>query len=142
MGAHPEVVAMIRSSMASVVNRVGELRSLLPPPEPATELTDEQLTQPKALSRLLTTIIAAIARLERRANPRRIDYEDIEVNGDGVTVYALPHGMGGRVRWWVVDATDGGPAQLHRSEDSTDDVLYLLSEVPGTVTIRVEEVGG
>ena len=79
MGAHPEVVAVIRSSMASVVSAAGQLRSLLTPPEPPVEITDEQVTQPKPLARLVTTIVAAISRLERRPNPRRIDYEDIEV---------------------------------------------------------------
>lgn len=133
---------MIKTITAAVVDRAQRVRSLVQPKGTDRQVTEAQVQDPQTLARLLQGALRDIAELSRRPCPRRIDFEDVEVNGDGVTLYYFPHGFAGRVRWWAVDYV-GGPALLHRSEDATtDDTLALLSEIAGTVTIRVEEVGG
>lgn len=131
---------MSRPITAAVVDAFGRVRSLLLSKEPPEEVTEEQVKNAKTLSRLQMRVLRSLAALERRPAPRRIDFEDVEVNGDGLTVYTFSHGFGGRVRWWVVDCLDtsGG---LHTADTTDENTLVLLSEQPGTVTVRIEEVG-
>ena len=132
---------MTRTPVAAVVSAMGKLRSLVVTKEPDRELTSDDVQEPKTLARMLMRIVRDVAQLERRPCPRRLDFEDIEVNGDGITVYDFPHGFGTRVRWWVTDCevTDG---TLVRDSTTNDETLRLISNSTGTVTVRVEEVGG
>lgn len=133
---------MIKPPSAAVVDKEGKIRSLVSVREPEREVTEDQVTKPTVLARLLKRLVGDLTALGRRPSPRRIDFEDVDVVGDGATVYLFPHGLAGRVRWWVVDCV-GDAAALHRDEESsTDDVLALLSNAAATVTVRIEEVGG
>jgi len=133
---------MIRPPAASVVDANGIVRMLVSPAEPHVEVTEEQVKDAPTLTRMLAFMLRTLALHDRRPCPRRIDHEDVSVNGDGVTQYFFPHGLGGRVRWWVTDCT-GSNGGLHRDANaSTSDVLVLLSESAGVVTVRIEEVGG
>jgi len=132
---------MIRPPAAAIVDANGKLRMLVDPAEPNVEVTEDQVRDVPTLARMLAFVMRKLALHERRPCPRRIDHEDVVVNGDGVTEYLFPHGFGGRVRWWVVDAITSAGA-LSRSASTTDEVLVLVSGAAGTVTVRVEEVGG
>lgn len=131
---------MTKTITAAVVDAIGRVRSLVAKREPGEDITEAKVAESKWLARLLTRIVRSLAELERRPCPRRIDFEDVEVNGDGVTVYRFQHRFSGRVRWWVTDCllTDGA---LHRESTTDEDTLALLSEQPGVVTLRIEEVG-
>lgn len=95
------------------------------------------------MSRIVQGLLNDVATLKRAWTPRRIDFEDVAVDGTGSTLYRFPHGFGGRVRWWVVDWSGAASvAGLMRDEDATDDnTLVLVSWIAGTVTVRVEEAG-
>lgn len=131
---------MIKAPIAAVVDSGDRVRSLIVPRDTDVQVTEEIVKDDARLARLLQQALRDVAALERRPCPRRLDFEDVSVSGDGVTVYRFPHGFGGRVRWWVVDQDE--PAALKRSDETTDDVLALVSEVAAVVTVRVEEVGG
>jgi hypothetical protein len=133
---------MIRPPAAAVVDANGKVRALVVAAEPHVHVTEEQVKDTSTLARMMAAVMREIMAIGRRPCPRRIDHEDISVSGDGVTQYILPHGFGGRVRWWVTDCTSSNGG-MHRDADaSTDDVLVLLSELPAVVTVRIEEVGG
>lgn len=133
---------MIRPPAAAVVDVNDKIRSLVTPKDTDKHITEEQVQEPKTLARLLQDLLRDVASLARRPCPRRIDFEDIVVNGDGVTVHRLPHGFGGRVRWWVTDCV-GSNGKLRKIDaDTSNDVLAIVSDTSGTVTVRVEEVGG
>jgi len=132
---------MIRAITAAVVDRTGRVRSLVRDRAPDEDVTEEQLAKPKWLARLLVRMLKDLAALKRRPAPRRVDYEDIDVNGDGATQYIFAHGFGGRVRWWVTDClTSNG--ELSRHDNTTAAQLVLVSGAVGTITLRIEEVGG
>lgn len=132
---------MIRPTAAAVVDANGKIRSLVETREPHVQVTEDQVRDTPTLARMMLSVLRTLADLLRRPCPRRIDHEDIVVNGDGVTQYILPHGFGGRVRWWVTDCVTSN-GSLSRDAATTDDVLVLVSGAAGAVTVRIEEVGG
>lgn len=94
------------------------------------------------LARLLADTMEQAHAADRRANPRRIDFEDKAVTATTTTKIPLEHNFGTRVRWWVVgwDASAAGTAPaLDEDSDTDENTLVLVSGVAGTVTIRVEE---
>lgn len=133
--------SLTRIPSAAVVDASGKVRALVRPKEPDEEVTEKQVTDVKWLARLLMRVLRDVAALKRRSIVRRIDFEDVVVNGDGVTVYRFVHLFGGRVRWWITDAI-GSDGALTRASGTTSDVLMLVSASAGVVTIRIEEVGG
>jgi hypothetical protein len=133
---------MIRPPSAAVVDANGKVRALVVSAEPHVHVTEEQVKDTPTLARMMASVIREIMAIGRRPCPRRIDHEDVSVNGDGVTQYLLPHGFGGRVRWWVTDCTTSNGGMIRDASASTDDVLVLLSTTAGVVTVRVEEVDG
>lgn len=132
---------MIRPPSAAVVDANDNIRSLVATKGPDRQVTEDRVQDAKELARLLQDALRDIAALDRRPCPRRIDFEDLVVDGTGTTQYRLPHGFGGRVRWWVVDAENY--AVVNRDvAASTDDVLVIVSHHASTITVRIEEVGG
>ena len=113
-------------------------------------VTEDDVQLPAKLARMLGGLLADVAALRRRFQPRHVDFEDVAVLTTGASnPVQLRHGMGGRVRWWVVGwqcATNAAPI-IRESTDSavapvsTADTLVLLSYVAGAVTIRVEAAG-
>lgn len=109
--------------------------------EPDEQVTEEQVKDSSRLGRLLMTMLRDIALLKRRWAPRRMDFEDVVVDGTATTKYRLTHKFGGRVRWWPVDWLYPSASGLAKHSDTDNDTLVLVSYVAGTVTIRVEEAG-
>lgn len=127
--------------MSANIDRAGKTRQLDRRAEPEEQVTEEQIADASRLVRLLMAILRAIAMLQRRWAPRRIDFEDRVVDDTGTTVYHFPHKFGGRVRWWVVDWSGTGWSALSKHDSTTENTLALVSLVVGTVTVRVEEAG-
>lgn len=109
---------------------------------PRAAVTPADVQEPAKLARLVAEAHRAAAEANARANPRRIDHEDVAVDNTGTTKYRFEHGFGGRVRWWVVgwSGASAGP-QLIEDGDTGNDTLVLVSKVAGTVTVRIEEAG-
>lgn len=124
---------------AAIVPSKGRSRQLDGRAEPDEVITPEDAADSTKLARLLIRILQEVATLRRRWWPRHIDFEDIDTN---VATIRLPHGFGGRVRWWIVDQDDAFGTFLGRSLSARDDnTLVLTSGGSGIVTIRVEEAG-
>ncbi|MER3466186.1 MAG: hypothetical protein C4340_03215 [Armatimonadota bacterium] len=134
--------------MSTIVGRDGKIRQLDRRAEPSELVTREQVMDPARLVRIVMDILRDVARFKRRWHPRRIDFEDVVVDSTG-RPFRLPHGFGGRVRWWVVDwrSTAGNAPKIETAKDadgkplSDDRTLVLRSLADGTATIRVEEAG-
>lgn len=111
--------------------------------EPATSSDD--VKDPLLLAQILTQIRRDLGAVRIDARGRWIEYEDLSLAGSGAVVN-LPHGLGGRVRFWPTDVEDDGSGtQPKLSRDpinTTDDVLVLKSYQALTtgVTIRIEKV--
>lgn len=133
-GALVSFTARISGSTVTQVDR---------PASPDAVVTEEDVKDPSKLARLVMSIAKDVAQLRRRFAPRRIDFEDVEVDNTGTTLYRFEHGFGGRVRWWPVDFEGAGAtsAALARHSSSDNDTLVLYSLEAGTATIRVEEAG-
>ena len=106
---------------------------------PDEVVTEADVQEPPKLARLVLRLLKDVAQLKRAWTPDRVDFEDRVVDGTGVTLYRFEHGLGGRVRWWVVDST--GPHDLVRDASSDNNTLVLYSYGATTVTIRVERAG-
>lgn len=128
--------------MSANIPNGGQPRQLDRQAEPDEQVTEDQVQDPPRLARLLMAILRELALLKRRFWPRRIDHEDREVDATGTTLFRFHHGFGGRVRWWVVDwdASSGAPA-LRKDSSSDNNTLVLVSDVEGTMTLRIEEAG-
>ncbi len=110
--------------------------------EPDDQITPEQLQDESRMQRLWMRVLRDLKSLLRRWSPDIIEYEDFPFNAGGTTLYRFDHGLGGRIRWYVVDwhtATD--PASLVRDDATTSEVLVLRSYPDGTGTIRIERSG-
>ncbi len=108
--------------------------------DPDEIITEDDVQDAKKLARYLARCLKQTAELQRRANPRRIDFEDVTVSTAGAVV-SLEHGFGGRVRWWVVgwqSAAVTAPYLVESTTATTDRTLVLRSYVAGAATIRVE----
>jgi hypothetical protein len=111
--------------------------------EPEDVVTEEDVKDTAKLARILARLLSSVAILRRRFAPRRIDFEDVTVSTAGASV-SLQHGFPGRVRWYVCgwqSAASTAPYLREDTDNSTDQVLVLLSYVAGTVCVRVEEAG-
>jgi len=115
-------------------------------PVPRREMT---LTRDNSTADLVAEKVSALTD-EARESARRgaapfIDFEGVACGASGAEV-AIRHGLGGRVRWWVVEwetnSTSNFALRKSTAKDATDSVLYLQSYVTGTATIRVEKVLG
>lgn len=128
--------------MSAVIKTDASIRQLDKPSEPQAQVTEEQVTDPKRLSRILMSILRDVAQLKRRWWPSFLDFEDTTVDGTGTTKYRFPHRFKNRVRWWPVDWTGAtaGP-RLVRHSDTDSDTLVLVSYTAGTLTLRIEEAG-
>jgi hypothetical protein len=124
-------------------NAFGVARQLDRRPDPNETVTPDNVTDPKALARLLTRILKDLTTLKARWFPRRLDFEDVAVGFDGTTIYNLAHNFDGRVRWFPVDWVGDTSAipMLARDSSSDDNILALRSYASGKVTIRVEPSG-
>lgn len=129
--------------MAARVSSTGKVYQLDRPAEPEQRVTEEDVQQPSKLARMLMALLKDVADIKRRFFPRRIDFEDVEVDNTGGKKFYFHHNFGGRVRWWPVDVVDlgGGQAALTRHADSDNDTLVLVSNASARVTIRVESAG-
>lgn len=105
-------------------------------------ITAQDVADPERLARMVQEQARKLAVLERRWNPKTLDFEGYAVtSGDTLR---LEHGFGGRVRWWVIEwiPTTPGDAALFDQDASTgSNVLALDVGNSGTVTIRVEAAG-
>ncbi len=130
--------------MSVKISSSGEVTQLDKSAEPDDVVTEEDVQDPARLSRLILADKRAIAKLNRRWAPRYVDFEDVTVDAVG-TLFTLRHGLGGRVRFWVVDfrvvGAAGAPIIQRDATETTNDVLGLRSYKEAEVTIRVEEVG-
>jgi hypothetical protein len=127
--------------MSANIPTTGTPRQLDRPAQPEEQITEEHATDASRLSRLLMTVLRDIASLKRRWWPERLDFVDRVVDATGTTKYRLPHGLRGRVRWWVVDWQGSAGPGLARHADTDANTLVLVSYVAGTATVRVEEAG-
>lgn len=127
--------------MSARIDKAGTIFPLDRRAEPEEQITEQQVQDPKRLARMLMTILRDVALLKRRWWPERIDFEDTVVDATGTTKYRLPHQLGGRVRYWVVQWSGTTAPCLKQHADTTEDVLVLTSNVAGTATIRVEAAG-
>lgn len=125
---------------AARVTSAGRIYQLEKAAEPVEIITEADAADSIKLSRLLMRLAKDVTALKRRHFPRRIDFEDRDVDNTGTTKYRFEHGFKGRVRWWPVDVVGGVPA-LIRDEDTDQNTLVLTSTNAATLTIRIEEAG-
>jgi hypothetical protein len=114
-------------------------------------ITAKDVADPERLARMVQEQARKLAILERRWNPKRLDFVDYAVSG--ATDIRLDHGFGGRVRWWIgqwrATSTAANYIPLLMESASTNDTTLVLSNLDitgigrfaGTVTIRVEAAG-
>lgn len=128
--------------MSAVYPKDSKVRQLDRPAQPDEQITEEQVADPKRLSRLLNDLRTDTNAQKRRWQPSFIEHEDVAVNGTGTTKYRFPHKLGMRVRWWPVDWTGAtaGP-RLVKHADTDADTLVLVSYTSGTLTLRIEKAG-
>lgn len=128
---------------SAVILADGTTKQLDRRPELDETITPDKAKDPQALARLLTKFFRIVLRLQKAWTPDRIDYQDIAVGFDGVTLYNFAHNFGGRVRWWPVDWVGDTSAVplLTKDASTTDSILVLRSYASGKVTVRVEAAG-
>lgn len=138
--------------MSAIIPILGATRQLDRAAEPATQITPEEVKDASRLARILMGILRDVAALKRRFKPRRLDFEDATFDGTGTTKYRFAHGFNGRVRFWVTGCTSLTPVTvgfgtatippaLVQHADTDKNTLVLVSFVPCTATLRVEESG-
>lgn len=127
---------------AAKVTATGKVVQLNAKAEPDSIVTEADAQSPRLLAKLLTGILAELARLRRRYAPRHIDFEDLAIASGGKTL-SLHHGFNGRVRWWLVDVEITGSSAapiVQKWSPLTDaDHLGLWTDSNHRVSIRVEE---
>ena len=127
--------------MSAVIPRAGEIRPLDGRAQPEEAVTNEQVTDPDRLSRLLRRLLSDVAVLKRRWWPDALEFEGRTVDATGTVLHRFPHGLGAAVRWWPVDWIGAAGPQLSKHEDTDLNTLVLVSFVEGTVCLRVEVSG-
>lgn len=134
--------------MSVNIDASGNKRRLDRPAEPDENLSESDLESPSKVVQLFLRLLRDVATLRRRWWPRRIDLEDRVVGNLGnAEPIRFPHGLDGRVRWWVVDwlpAVTGNTYILERAEGqglSDNNTLVLYSSEEGEITLRIEEAG-
>lgn len=129
--------------MSAIIPKNAPIRQLDKAAEPDRQVTEDEVKDVPRLQKLLMELLRDVATLKRRWWPNRIDYEDRAVGA--ASTHRFTHNFKGRVRWWVVDWVPdvaGDEYRLERDVDATDaNTLVLRSDVVGTITLRVEEVG-
>ena len=103
-------------------------------------ISRKDIENPDKLVDVLNAIGRVVYSLTRFVDPPFVEFEDVDVPG-GAAEVTLPHGLGGRVRWWVTDWTctsAATPILRKLTSKTTNDVLVLLSNQVGTATIRVQ----
>jgi hypothetical protein len=107
---------------------------------PDRTVSSQDVQDPEQLARLIQEQRQTLHGLP--PGRREIIFEDV-ATGTAGALLSLPHGIGGRVLWSVVDwaSTAGGAAPILEKDDTTsNDTLVLASYVAGTATIRIEAV--
>ncbi len=130
--------------MSAIIPANGaKIRQLDRQAEPDEQVRPEDVKDADKLARTVMRLLRDVARLKRRFWPDYIEHEDVSFDGSGTTVYRLPHGFGGRVRWWVVDVYGSAyGVALVKDEASTDDnTLCLVSNETCIATIRIQRAG-
>ena len=116
------------------------------PAQPDVQLTEEDAQNPKKISVVVTKLLRDVAGLLRRFAPQERTFEDIAVagsTGSPVSV-RLPHGLNGRVRWWIADwssTSTVAPVFRTNTTNTTKNVLVLSCCTTGTVSIMVRGAG-
>lgn len=114
---------------AARVDASGNVTLLDRPPQPDETITPEDAADQPTLARTLSKLLKDVASLLRRANAKRIDFEDVIVGANGASV-KLPHHFDGRARWsvvgWDTPTAAGGPF---------DGALWILRAFFGSVTL-------
>ncbi len=144
--------------MSALVPLNGPIRQLDGRAAPDEVVTAEDAADTAKLARLLIRLLSEIATLKRRFFPRRID---IEKRLTANAYYAFTHGLGTKVRWYVIGWKANSfsanwsltlmeePADL-ASPKTNSNTLYLLNAGNagaganyglGIVTLRIEESG-
>ena len=125
------------------IDSAGRVYQLDGRPASPEAVTEDDVQDPKKLSRLIGRLLLDTAALRRRFNPTRVDFEDVPVLNTGLTT-SLAHGLNGRVRWSVVGwqcPTNVAPILREDTTLTDGNTLVLRSYVTGTVTIRLETSG-
>lgn len=79
--------------------------------QPDEVVTEADVQEPAKLARYLIRLLRDVAKLQRTANPPRIDFEDVTVGTSGARTL-LAHHLNGRVRWSVVGWQAATPGAL------------------------------
>lgn len=102
--------------------------------------TEQDVQDPAKLASLLTDLAAIVKDLKKVRQPKFIDFEDIKTTAGGNVI--LPHGLGGRVRWWVIDWVPGTTGNVIGAEgvaaSTTSDTLVIKTYAVGVASFRVE----
>ncbi len=130
---------------AAIFENDGAARSLDGVAGPAIVVTEQDVTDPKHLARMLQDVRRALADLTRRWQFRPQFFVDQVVDATGTTKYQFQHNLrAGRVFWWPVEwspSVAGTEVRLSEHADSDADTLVLVSGAVGTVTICIAGEG-
>lgn len=133
--------------MASIVNVAEDTsRQLDGKPQPDEQVTEADVTDAPKLARLLTRLLAEVAKLRRPFRPRTITFTNIVSTGTDVSPYTvrLTHKFGGEVDYEVVGRTEPGVIVLpfeYQTTATDKDTLVLAIYYPATLAVRVTERG-
>lgn len=93
------------------IDSAGKAYQLDRPAQPDEVVTEQDVQQPAKLARMLGKLLKDVAGLLRRANPARIDFENVVCGTNGTSV-RLAHRFNGRARWsvigWDTPSASGG----------------------------------
>lgn len=135
---HAKALAMSRSTITAAAKIVRTTAN----PQRAEPAVARDVSDPDKLVRIVNRIRDDVRLLGTSTAPDSIDFEDLPAGASGVKI-TLPHRMGCRVRWYVIDWTATSPGvgaipTLTKHSTSDANTLVLVSYVAGTVSIRVE----
>lgn len=99
------------------------------------QLTPRDAADPEKVARAFNELRAEVLENAARTATPWLDFEDVVFSTGGVKV--LPHDMGGRVRFAVVDWSGTAGAPNCQVTDSDADSITVTGYVAGTATIRV-----
>lgn len=135
--------------MSARIDRAGNVYQLDRQVEPDEVVTEEDAKDAPKVARLLMRLLKDVAGLRRRFAPKRLDRED-EAIVSTKTTYRFPHGLGCRVRWWIVQWTATSTSanyfpMLMETSDTDLNTLVLenvdivgIGRFTGKVTLRIE----
>lgn len=102
------------------------------------QFSSTDVQDPEKLARMLNALRSEVTASAEQLPRSFVDFEDQSVTTDNVLT--LAHGLGGRVRFAVVEWTPNSAGTGHAlgvDDATTDDALALYSGSDGTVTVRV-----